>query len=119
MNEPHYLRFARALALVGSIGGATAGCGMATTPSATDGGGNGNDGGATQPDTGTTVADTGTPLDDAAIADAGPASDAYLFCDLTMCSCGFTADDAGLPPCDIGCCAAVGPLAPPNLPALA
>ncbi|MFO0684414.1 MAG: hypothetical protein U0234_20340 [Sandaracinus sp.] len=112
MTEPHYLRFARALALVGSIGGASAGCGMATTPSGTDGGGGTTDTGSPQPDTGTTV-------DDAAIADAGIETDAYLNCDMTMCSCGLTATDAGLPECDIRCCAAVGPLAPPNLPALA
>ncbi len=112
MTEPHYLRFARALALVGSMGGTAAGCGMATTPAGTDAGGGTADTGSTQPD-------TGTVLDDAAIADAGSEVDAYLNCDMTMCTCGLTADDAGLPLCNQNCCVAVGPLAPPNLPALA
>jgi hypothetical protein len=99
---PHYLRFARAVALVGSIGGV--GCGMATTPDADTGPGS--------PD----AAATGDAGTDAAVAtvDANQ-PDAYRDC--STCSCGLIADDAGLPSCDPVCCVAVGPLAPPDLAA--
>jgi hypothetical protein len=92
MTEPHYLRFARTLALASGIAGAASGCGMSTTP--------GND-------TGTGVADAG-------------GVDAFFDC--ASCTCGLTATDAGVPFCSgdavITCgCAAVGPLAPPDLAA--
>lgn len=87
MTDPHYLRFVRTLALVSSIGGV--GCGMSTT-------------------------DT-----DAAVATADAnAPDAFFDC--ASCDCGFSTTDAGLPACGaehVGCCAAVGPLAPPDLAA--
>lgn len=101
MTEPHYLRFARSLALVSSLGCASFGCGTAMAPP--------TDAGSSGTDVGSTGTDTGTPM-----ADAGP--------DCTSCTCGLTADDAGLPFCAgdliIACnCAAVGPLAPPDLAA--
>ncbi len=103
MTEPHYVRFARAMALVGTL--AAPGCGTATTP---------------EGDTGATTNDSGTDAA-APIADAG---DVDAFFDCTSCTCGLLAEDAGLPYCPseriVQCgCAAVGPLAPPDLPALA
>lgn len=112
MTEPHYVRFARALALASTLGG-VAGCGASTTLPESDAAA-GNDAAS--------VSDAAT-LDDAAIvADAG--SDVDAFFDCTTCTCGLTADDAGVPFCSgqatLTCgCAAVGPLAPPDLPALA
>lgn len=99
MTEPHYVRFARALALVTAFG--APGCGTATT---------------------LPEGDSGAPNDAATIADSG--ADAGASFDCTTCTCGLTADDAGVPFCTgdavITCgCAAVGPLAPPDLPALA
>ncbi len=84
MPAPHYLRFARALAMAGGL----AGCSLASTPS-----------------------DAGS---DAARVDA--------FFDCTQCSCDESVIDSGLPLCPglqvIHCgCAAVGPLAPPELAA--
>lgn len=100
MTEPHYVRFARAVALVGTL--AAPGCGTATAP---------------ESDTGSPGNDSGT--DAASIADA---SDVDAFFDCTSCTCGLLAEDAGLPYCPseriVQCgCAAVGPLAPPDLSA--
>lgn len=113
MAHPHYLRFARSLALVSGLGCAAAGCGLATTPSG-DAGGSATDTGGGATDTGTVVADAGTDAGNDTGADAG--------FDCTTCTCGLTADDAGVPFCSgdaiILCnCAAVGPLSPPDLPA--
>ncbi len=108
MTQPHYLRFARSVALVSGLGCAAAGCGTATSPP--------GDAGSTLADTGGGGTDTGTPAPDTGtpVADAG--------FDCTTCTCGLTADDAGLPFCSgdaiLACnCAAIGPLFPPDLPA--
>ncbi len=112
MNDPHYVRFARALALLGTLGGPI-GCGTATGPA--------NDTGATPPDA--AAADAARAIDSATpLADAGGDIDAFFDC--TTCTCGLTAGDAGLPFCPgdrvVTCgCAAVGPLFPPDLPARA
>lgn len=110
MTEPHYVRFARALALASTLGG-VAGCGTSTTLPENDA---------------ATGADAATVDDAATLADAGSdaGSDVDAFFDCATCTCGLTADDAGLPFCPseqiVTCnCAAVGPLSPPNLPALA
>jgi hypothetical protein len=94
-REPHYVRFARALALAGSLAGAS-GCYQSNGPEA-------------EPDAGPPV------------ADAMPGEDAGLTC--ADCACAFPGgdlSDAGRT-CDSiglwGCCVAVGPLAPPDLPA--
>jgi hypothetical protein len=89
MTAPRYLRFARSLALVSGLGCASFGCGMAVSASE---------------DTGAVAGDAG--------------SDAAFDC--TACECGLTATDAGVPLCSgdaiLAChCAAVGPLAPPDL----
>lgn len=102
MTEPHYVRFARAMALVGTL--SAPGCGMATSP---------------QGDSGPPGSDAGT---DAAVPIAD-ASDVDAFFDCTSCTCGLLAADVGLPDCPseriVQCgCAAVGPLAPPDLPAI-
>jgi hypothetical protein len=143
MTIPHYLRFARSLALVG--GASLVGCGGTTnTPDdaftapspdaffSTDTEG--------PPDTGTDAPsvssdDAHVPpgvdayvasADDAYVApdDAGPVEpDAFDVCTTCMCS-GFTpfdaGTDAGLPACETTpggfvCCAAIGPLSPPDL----
>lgn len=125
---PHYLRFARALAFVSGLAGA--GCGAAVAPL-----------GDAEPDSATdvvTVADAdrvdagpvdASPVDDAGEADGdladavSPDSGRQNAC--TDCSCNFGGDtaDSGLPACPTGpphyCCAAVGPVAPPDLPGLA
>jgi hypothetical protein len=115
LSAPHYVRFARSLALLGGLGAAATGCDATThspTPDAAAG-----------PDA--------TIADDAAVATADApgedapavASDAFDVC--TTCGCfGFAPDDAGVdagvPDCltlagaEI-CCAAVGPLFPPDL----
>lgn len=120
-ETPRYLRFARALALCSSLA-ALPGC-----PSSS-----GSDAGGTDtPSTSDTPAladapstedapsseDAPSTEDAPALADA-PVEDAG---DCSTCDCGFSGIDAGLPLCDsvglILCCAAVGPLAPPELPA--
>jgi hypothetical protein len=100
MTEPHYVRVARALALLGALGTAP-GCGLASTPP---------------------QGDAAAANDADTMADASSDVDAAIDC--TTCTCGLTADDAGVPFCSgqatLSCgCAAVGPLAPPDLPALA
>jgi hypothetical protein len=126
MTDPHYLRFVRTLALLSSIGGA--GCGTsttpgdaATTPDAASSPDTGTDAAVATVDTGTdapiATVDTGT---DAPIATSDGGNDVDAFFDCATCSCGFTAEDAGLPSCDPDhaiCCVAVGPLAPPDLAA--
>lgn len=120
MAAPHYLRFARALALV-----STAACSETHAP--------GDDAGpspvdayvaldapATVHDSGPTFVDVGLPLEDAG-GDAGTeVADGGLQCG--DCACReFPVDGASLPNCyDVGldvCCLAVGPLSPPDLPA--
>jgi hypothetical protein len=104
MNDPHYLRFVRTLALVSSIGGA--GCGMATTP---------DDVGSTGQDA-ATAADTGA--DAVVVLVDADTPDTAFSC--ASCQCSFGGVDAGLPACEPDhtvCCVAVGPLAPPDLAA--
>lgn len=110
---PHFLRFARALALVSGMAAPMAsGCAMQHETDDT----------GSSPDTGS-LSDTGSVSDtggasDTSVADAG--SDAPEPC--SVCECVFGGD--GPPPpnsCEaLGtpeCCFAVGPLAPPELPA--
>lgn len=129
MNQPHFVRFAQALALVTGLAGASAGCGGGTT-SGTDSGSGGNDSGGGGNDAAmvadggeatdaATTGDTGTATDAGEATDSGQMADAASF-DCSTCDCGLTATDAGLPLCMgdaiITCgCAAVGPLAPPDL----
>jgi hypothetical protein len=84
MAVPHYLRFARVLALAGGVASSASGCGTATTSEPPD----------------------------------AYRTDAFFDC--TTCTCGEGSTDAGLPICPgqqvLHCgCAAVGPLAPPDL----
>lgn len=110
MDTPHYLRFARSLALLGGIGAAAAGCASTNTP--------GEDAAST------TVDAASAPDAFASIDDAGPVpDDAFDICATCLCT-GFTPDDAGIdagvPSCETlagaaVCCAAIGPLSPPDL----
>lgn len=98
------INFARALIVASGIAGLGTGCGrVALVEPAIDGG-------PTVVDAGNTDAGSRT---DAGLADAGIAC--------TQCDCNNL--DAGLPSCfSVGrseCCFAVGPLPPPDLPALA
>lgn len=88
-NPPHYLRFARSLALVGAIG--VAACGDDDKQGATD-----------------TVADTSPDTVEDTVADT---ADTAVDCD--ACECGAGASQA----CIDSCCIAVGPLYPPDMPA--
>lgn len=108
---PHYARFARSLALLGGLG--AAGCSTSNTldPDAAAG----TD--AARVEDAFAAADSATPSDDAAVA-----VDADL---CATCGCfGFTPEDAGVdagvPDCNTIpgaeiCCAAIGPLFPPDL----
>ena len=143
MPVPHYLRFARALALCSSLA-VVPGC-----PSSSEAPAAGDEDDAPGTDAPSSVdapalvdapsltdapSTTDAPsMTDAALADAALA-DAALYDagsddaavamedggDCTACEC-FLATDAGLPSCEavglISCCVAVGPLAPPDLPA--
>ena len=108
MTQRHYVRFARAIALAGTLAGGAAGCASSTTPE--------NDSGTPPSDGGT---DTGSLIADAApTADSGPANDAFVDC--TSCQCAFGGTDSGLPSCPSNfCCPVLGPLSPPDLPSLA
>lgn len=114
---PHYLRFACALAFVG-----TTGCGASTTPrqlgdaEVADGAGLDariGDGGAI--DAGDTP-DGG--FDAGGLADASIDGGA-IDCNNCVCVGALPEPDGGntLAECDPTCCFAVGPLSPPNLPA--
>jgi hypothetical protein len=111
---PHYVRFARSLALLG-LGATALGCGGADAPpdaaAALDAPSSTTDAPSLMADASTTTEDASVPLD------------AFDVCG--TCSCVFpTAEDAGT---DAGvldcntveggaaCCAAVGPLFPPEL----
>lgn len=128
MTTPHYLRFARSLALVGTVGSLGVGCGSATntpddafTPPSPDAFTASNDAHVS-------VTDDAYSADDAFVAvgtDAAVPEDAYDMC--AACTCfgagggGGSDDDAGArPDCNTVpgseiCCAAIGPLSPPDL----
>ena len=133
MDTPHYVRFARSLALLGPVLVA-AGCGETNTP--TDAAAGADAFSAT--DAFVAADTTSAPVDafraadapvlmaDAfSVDDAGPVpTDAFDMC--STCTClGFgppedTGTDAGLPDCNTNpgtsiCCAAIGPLMPPDL----
>lgn len=150
MTIPHYLRFARSLALVGGaslLGGASlVGCGGTTnTPDdaftppspdafvAADAPGPSSDTGTDAPSVSSDDAYVPPGVDayvasadDAYVApnDGGPVEpDAFDVCTTCMCV-GFApfdaGTDAGLPACETTpggfvCCAAIGPLSPPDL----
>jgi len=105
---PHYLRFARSLALVGALG--LNACGDDTTKN-----------GDTSADT--TVSDTtDTTTPDTALPDVSDVSEpdaladtADTAVDCDACDC--LATDASTS-CQEACCFAVGPLYPPDLPAV-
>jgi hypothetical protein len=109
MTTPHYLRFAQALALVSGLAGVTA-CADSHAP---DDAGMESDG--------SVVADSGAR--DAGRRDAGHDAgtpDAGFTCDMCGCWFGVDAGPGSLPDCDstghFECCAAIGPLFPPDLP---
>lgn len=142
-TTPHYLRVARALALVSGLAGLPA-CGSATTPGTEDSGATHEDSGASGGDSGMVASDSGpatddaggidaggaddasvgddagSPADDAAVADAGHAGDAGDPCLSCVCA-GPVVADAGPDTCEslghFECCAVIGPLFPPDLPA--
>lgn len=97
-TAPHYLRFARALALVSGIAAPMAGCAMQ----------HGSDG------------DAGPVRSDAPAADTALADAPVDVCSVCLCVFG---GDLPAPPesCEAmghtECCVTVGPLAPPDLPA--
>lgn len=97
-DTPHYLRFARALALVSTVGGATAGCYAVHE----------------RPGDAPDAAGSDAARADAAMPDTGP-PDTGDRCD--QCSC---YGSSPLPDCYTldyyECCAVIGPLAPPDLP---
>ena len=135
-STPHYLRVARALARVTGLAGISA-CGSpgpggsdsGTTgtdsgtamvdsgPGGSDSGPGDSDSGPGGSDSGTTMADSGTTA-----SDGGAPVDAMAFTCAT-CACTFgVPEDAGQVSCsDVGleieCCAAIGPLFPPDMPA--
>lgn len=124
-STPHYLRVARALALVTGLAGLPA-CWASheadrvrprmdsgTTPTA--------DAGPSGRDAGPRGRDAGPPgMDAGMMSDAGPA-DAGDVC--ATCFCPFIGpqDAGGQPTCEsvgaVNCCAVIGPLFPPNVPA--
>lgn len=142
-REPHFVRVARALALVTGLAGMAPGCGAgpvgapADAFAGVDSGGGGTDAAMVldaardaSADTGNahdtgTVSDTGTARDTGtgrdtgvdAAADDAEVADAGMF-DCLTCDC-FGVEDAGRVDCNmaghIECCVAIGPLAPPDL----
>jgi hypothetical protein len=139
-STPHYLRVARALALVSSLAGVPA-CSSSTTPPG-DGGsstpdafagadsggaedaGHAHDSGPAPTDSGPEPADSGSSDGGVLVADGGPiendAGEATP-CDSCVCEVGLPIDGGGAPTCEsIGrfeCCAVIGPLFPPDLAA--
>lgn len=135
MTLPHYVRFARSLALLGL--GATAACGgttntpddaatMADAFSSMDAPMATSDAPAATTDAPVVALDAPSTGEDAPIAsadDANVPADAFDVC--ATCSCSFptpfdAGTDAGLPDCNTVaggavCCAAIGPLLPPDL----
>lgn len=109
-DVPRFLRFARALTLTSGLGASAAGCYAAHELPGVDGGGGG-------PSDAPLVVEGGADV--GARRDAG--ADAPVVATCATCSCSWVALDAGAPSCEaIGlwdCCGAVGPLAPPDLPA--
>lgn len=112
---PHYVRFARAIALLGGLAGVSA-CAASTELDRSDahvdadaarGDGGGDD-------------DAGSALADAGALDAGAPVDSGHTCETCVCTFGTDAgpvvscDSVGL---EVPCCAAAGPLFPPDLPA--
>jgi hypothetical protein len=99
MQTPHFLRFARSLALGGSVAIAS-GCGASTAPT-----------------------DTGAPQD---VVQSDAREDSQVD-PCSTCACAgivppdVVAPDSGLPMCSgdmlTRCCAAIGPLPPPELTA--
>ena len=144
-RAPHYLRFARALALLTGLAGipactetgevvadggpaprdaaADAGDLDASTSTADggdttpDGGGAAPDGGDTTPDAGDLLADAGAPGLDA--GDVVPDTGVPVPFDCAACDCFGAPDvDACVPSCfpdHAMCCVAIGPLSPPDL----
>jgi hypothetical protein len=119
------LRFARAIALITGLTGLPACSGAVSTPDSGNGGTDSGivaDSGHGGTDSGTPGEDAGQPGEDAGQPgeDAGPVADAGTF-DCSQCDCGFSGLDAGTTPScssvghEIDCCAAVGPLSPPDL----
>jgi hypothetical protein len=127
-QTPHYLRFVRSLALVGVGGSLVAACGGTTnTP----------DDAFTSPSPDAFVSSDDafvSPSDDAFVAADSPIvvaddtgavpSDAYDMCAACICigpgGGGGGLEDAGPPDCNTVpgseiCCAAIGPLSPPDL----
>lgn len=117
MRQPHYLRFARSLALVGALGVAACGDDDKTGDTADTADSVSE---TVQPDTTTpdTMADTAPETVEDTIADTTPETvedtiaDTAVDCD--ACDCG-SADASES--CISACCIAVGPLYPPDLPA--
>ena len=102
-HVPRFLRFAQALAFTSGVGTALAGCYASHEVAAAGDGG---------PRT-----DAPSVTDARSDRDAG--RDAPVTC--ATCTCSWGGVDAGAPGCEaLGlweCCAAVGPCAPPDLPA--
>lgn len=146
---PHYVRFARSLALLGGLGAAGTGCGSTNTPddafSASSPDATSLDAFASTTDDAfvsttddafvSTTDDAYVSTTDAYVAstddayvapnDAGPVEpDAFDLCATCTCTGGLArfdaGADAGLPACETTpgagiCCAAIGPLSPPDL----
>ncbi|MDQ3034364.1 MAG: hypothetical protein M3Y87_18295 [Myxococcota bacterium] len=119
-KTPHYVRVARALALVTGLAGLPA-CAVSTTL--------GTDSGPGEADSGPMLADSGSDTDSGAtgddagtVADAGSQPDAGTVHTCATCTCTFGVDAGPVVSCEgVGlettCCAAIGPLFPPDLPA--
>ncbi len=121
-STPHYLRVARALALVTGLAGVSTGCG--DSHGRDDAGGGMRDSGPSiLTDAGPPGFDAGPPgREDAGwpLSDAGAPPDAGPHVCET-CSCAFGADAGPLPLCqgddEVMCCLAIGPLFPPSVAA--
>ena len=116
MKTPHFLRFTQTLALGTTVALSAAGCGSSTSPDASSQDVAQNDR--------TTQGDSTAPPSDVSSVDSTTPSDA-LSCASCQCAGLVPPDsqtpDAGLPVCSgdlLGlCCAAIGPLPPPELSA--
>ena len=127
-TTPHYVRFARSLALLGGLGALGAGCGASTntpddafTPSTPDASTASNDA-YVSPSDDAFVAANDAPIVISDDTGAAP-TDAYDMCAACVClgaGGGGGGEDAGRPDCytvpgSEVCCVAVGPLTPPDL----
>ncbi len=123
MDTPHYVRFARSLALLGGLGATAAGCyGTSGAPDAAVGP---MQDAYSADDAPLARVDAYSAVDAPIAASDAPATDDANLCATCVCVGGFYPEDAAgadaggpdcytIPGAEI-CCAAIGPLFPPDL----